>query len=406
MKRIFHIDLDAFFVAVERAHNPSLMGKPVVVGGEAESRGVVTCASYEARPYGLRAGMPLWKAHRLCPHAIFLTGRFHKYKEVSEGFIEILGSFSPFLEPLGLDEAFLDMTGFQSLYGPPADAAREIKTRVHKDLKVIASVGIASSKVAAKVASDYGKPDGLVEIPPGEDASFLSTLPVEQLPGVGAKTGVVLRTVLGVHTVGGLAQVSTPVLRRTFGVWGDLLHLWANGLDPSPVAPPGPPKSISRETTFIHDTGDRSFLLSTLRYLAERVGAELRQEKKRARGIVVKVRYADFETITRHCTIKVPAADDQTIFEAGAALLIKAIQERNVQLRLIGIGVADLVASTEQLAFFESPQKRAEQLSAVMDKIRSKYGFTSLQTGRTFRLGQQFSSDKRGYILKTACLSR
>ncbi len=406
MKRILHIDLDAFFVAVERVHNPSLVGKPVVVGGEAEGRGVVACASYEARVYGLRAGMPIWKARRLCPQAIFLAGSFHRYRKVSDGFMEILGSFSPFLEPLGLDEAFLDMTGFESLYGPLAGTAREIKGRIYRELKVTASVGIASSKVAAKVASDYNKPDGLMEIPPGGDAGFLSPLPVEQLPGVGAKTGEVLRTALGVYTVGELAQVSTPVLRRTFGVWGDLLHLWANGLDHSPVAPPGPPKSVSRETTFSQDTGDRSFLLATLRYLAERVGADLREEKKSARSIVVKVRYADFHTITRHCTLRVSAADDTTIFEAGSALLARALQERKMKVRLIGIGVADLAARTEQLAFFESPQRRAEQLSAVVDKIRSKYGFTSLQTGRTFRLGQQYLSDKSGYILKTACLSR
>ena len=391
MKRIFHIDLDAFFVAVERAHNPALVGKPVVVGGEAKARGVVTCASYEARWYGLKAGMPLWKAHRLCPHAIFLAGRFHRYKEVSDGFLEILGSFSPFLEPLGLDEAFMDMTGFESLYGPLANAAGGVKASIRRELKVTASVGIASSKVAAKVASDYGKPDGLVEISPGDDARFLSLLPVEQLPGVGAKTGVVLRTVLGVDAVGQLAQVSPPVLRRTFGAWGDLLHLWANGLDHSPVAAPGEPKSISRETTFVQDTGDRSFLLATLRYLAERVGAELRQGKKRARSIGVKVRYADFETITRRRTLNIPSADDQTIFETGAGLLIKALQERNEKVRLIGIGVAELEAGTEQLAFFECPQKRAEKLSVAMDKVRSKYGFTSLADGQDLSSGATVS---------------
>ena len=179
MKRIFHIDLDAFFVAVDWTINPSLIGKPVAVGVEPGSRVVVACASYEARVYGLKAGMPLSQAYRLCPHAIYLVGRYEHYERVSAQFREILGSFSPFLEPLGLDEAFVDMTGFESLYGAPINTAREIKERVRRELQVIASVGIASSKVVAKVASDYGKPDGLVEIPPGDDPRFIAPLPVE-----------------------------------------------------------------------------------------------------------------------------------------------------------------------------------------------------------------------------------
>ncbi len=406
MERIFHIDMDAFFVAVERALNPSLIGKPVAVGGEPGSRGVVACASYEARVYGLKAGMPLSQAYRLCPHAIFLVGRYEHYERVAAQFKDILGSFSPFLEPLGLDEAFVDMTGFESLYGPPINVAREIKDRVRRELEVIASVGIASSKVAAKVASDYGKPDGLVEIAPGEDARFLAPLPVEQLPGVGEKTARTLRGTLGIGTVGELAQLSAPVLHRNFGAWGDLLYLWSNGLDHSPVTAPKAPKSISRETTFLEDMADRPFLLGTLRYLAERVGAELRQEGKRARCVVVKVRYADFQTVTRHRTLELPVCHDEAIFDAGVALFLKALKERKERVRLIGIGVADLVPHTEQLTLLVRPEQRWESLSAAIDQVRHRHGFTSLQTGKTFRLGQRFPAERRGYVLKTACLSR
>ena len=393
-------------MAVERARDPSLVGKPVAVGGEPGSRGVVACASYEARVYGLKAGMSLSQAYRLCPQAVFLVGRYEHYAQASARFHEILGTFSPFLEPLGLDEAFVDMTGFESLYGPPVNAAREIKERVSQELKVTASVGIASSKVVAKVASDYGKPDGLVEIPPGDDPHFLAPLPVEELPGVGEKTAQKLRATLGISTVGELARVSTSVLHRTFGAWGHLLHLWANGLDHSPVTPTEPPKSIGRETTFPEDTADRSFLLGTLRYLAERVGAELRQEGKRARRVVVKLRYADFLTVTRHRTLELPICHDEAIFHAGTTLFLKALQERKGRVRLIGISVADLVLHTEQLTLLDRPEQRWERLSDTIDRIRYRHGFTSLQTGRTFLLGQRFPAERRGYVLKTACLSR
>lgn len=405
MRRIFHIDLDAFFVAVERALDPSLEGKPVVVGGLPGSRGVVACASYEARPYGLRAGMPLARAYRLCPHAVFLPGRFHKYQEVSSQFMEILGRYSPFLEPLGLDEAFMDMTGFESLYGSLVALARQIKATVRKELRIVASIGIASSKVAAKVASDYGKPDGLVEVPPGQDAAFLAPLPLRKLPGAGEKTGQVLQR-LGIGTIGELAQVPTVTLRRLFGAYGDMLHLWATGQDSSPVSPIPAPKSISRETTFPQDTRDLNFLLATIRYLGERVGAELRSEGKKARCVTVKVRYADFHTITRHHTLREPACHDEAIFQAGAALLGKALEERREKVRLVGIGVADLVEGTQQLSLWEGQAQRLERLCQAVDKVREKYGFTALETGRTLALGQLFPQDRRGYILKTSCLSR
>ena len=406
MRRIFHIDLDAFFVEVERAHDPSLIGRPVVVGGEANSRGVVTCASYEARPYGLRAGMPLTQAYRLCPHAIYLTGRYDRYAQVSRGFHDLLATFSPFIEPLGMDEAFVDMTGFESLYGPPSQVAREIKDRVRRDLKVIVSIGIASSKVVAKVSSDFGKPDGLVEIPPGMDARFLAPLAVGQLPGVGDKTAQTLKEVLGVETVGDMAALPPTALRRTFGAWGDLLHLWANGQDHSPVHGPEPPKSIGRETTFHQDSRDTSFLLATLRYLAERVGAELRQEGKKARCVSARVRFFDFQTMSHQRTLKTPVSHDQGIYEAAATIVLKTLNERKEKARLIGVSVSDLVPDAPQMTLFKAPEERLMNLSTTLDRVRDRYGFTSLQTGRTFLLAGHFPSERRGYILKTASLSR
>ena len=388
MNRIFHIDMDAFFVAVERTQDLSLVGKPVVVGGEPGKRGVVTCASYEARPYGLKAGMPLSQAQRLCPHAIFIPGRFRLYQEVSERFMDILASFSPFLEPLSLDEAYLDMTGFESIYGQPIAAASAIKENVHSQLGVVASIGIASSKVAAKVASDLEKPDGLVEVPSGEDARFLAPLSVKELPGIGSKTAHTLRQVLKVSTVGELAQVQSVVLHRVFGAWGDLLHLWANGSSSSPVSPPGPSKSISRETTFYEDVREQGVLLRTLRYLAEHICQELREGQRKAQCVTVKVRFADFSTVSRQVALKEPASDNQSVFQMGAQLLLGEVRERHLPVRLIGIGVSDLVERQEQLTLMEGPQQRMERLSLTMDSLRRKYGFTAIQTGCTFLMGR------------------
>ena len=402
MKRVFHIDLDAFFVEVERAHNPSLVGKPVVVGGKANgSRGVVTCASYEARPYGLRAGMPLSQAYRLCPGAVYLSGRYDHYAAVSQGFHQLLASYTPFVEPLGLDEAFMDMTGFESLYGPLRQVAQEIKRQVHRDLSVIASVGIASSKVVAKVASEYGKPDGLVEVPEGTDAGFLAPLPVRELPGVGEKTAQTLREVLGVKLVGDLAKVPPTALRGAFGARGDLLHLWANGQDHSPVHGPEPPQSIGRETTLRHDTGDLALLTSTLRYLTERVGADLRREAKRTRCVSVKVRFSDFKTVSHQTTLKTPLSHDQGIYNAGEAILLRTLKERKKLVRLIGISVSDLLPQVTQTALFDQEDQKFVNLSAAIDKVRDRYGFTSVQTGGILRLSGDLPTERRGQTFKT-----
>ncbi len=404
-RRIFHIDLDAFFVAVERALDPSLEGKPVAVGGEAGQRGVVTCASYEARPYGLRAGMPLAQAQRLCPHAIFIPGRFRHYQEVSQQFMDILAQYTPFVEPLGIDEAFLDMTGFESLYGPLESAARRIKEQVRRELRITASIGIASSKVVAKVASDRCKPDGLLEIPPGEDARFIAPLPIQELPGIGEKVGKKLEA-SGVSTVGQVAALHPTELRRMFGAWGDLLHLWARGQDHSPVSPLAPAKSISRETTFERDTLDMEVVRGMLRYLSERVGYALRMEGKLTRCVSLKLRYADFSTITRQQTLKRPSDTDEAIFDAIQQLLSKALKERREKVRLIGVGVSNLIPSEGQLALLRTQGLKDQDLSRAMDTIREKYGFNSVQRGLTFALRGHFPQEHGHFILKTASLSR
>ncbi len=301
-RQIMHIDLDAFFVSVEQVLNPDLKGKPVVVGGRPDRRGVVATASYEARAFGIHSAMPLITASRLCPQAIFIEGSFARYRDASQKFMAILADFSPYLEPLGLDEAYLDATGFESIHGSSRQMAESIRGRVNRELGLHASVGIATCKVVAKIASDLSKPDGLLVVPAGEEGSFLSKLPVDKLPGIGKKSEQILKG-LGVSTIGELAALPPHVLKTHFGAAGEIMRNQANGIDDRKVEPPGEVSSISRETTFGKDTRDNSLLEATLRYLGERVGGELRQQGKQARCVAIKLRYADFTTVTRQHTL-------------------------------------------------------------------------------------------------------
>jgi len=404
-RRIMHIDLDAFFVSVEQALNPKLKGKPVVVGGKPDRRGVVASASYEARAFGLHAGMPLVTARRLCPQAIFIEGSFTKYREASQRFMAILADFSPYLEPVSLDEAYLDVTGFESIHGSIHQMALAIKQRIKDEAGLPSSIGIAGCKVIAKIAAEQSKPDGLLDIAAGEERSFLAPLPIAKLPGVGEKTEGILNG-LGINTIGQLANMPLSALKGHFGVFGELLHRHANGIDDRKVEPPAAAKSISRETTFGQDTRDRPLLKATLGYLSERVGAELRQKGRQAGCVTLKLRYADFSTITRRHTLMKATDADQTIFNTGLKLLTTALSQEKQLVRLIGIGVSNLTEAGRQLDMLDSSAQKLEQLNKAIDRIRKKYGFTAIQTGRTLPLKDIFPAGDDGYTLHTPSLSR
>ena len=393
MRTIFHIDLDAFFVTVEQVLDPALRGKAVIVGGRPQSRGVVAAASYEARKYGVHSAMPLARAKQICPKAVFLAGNYRKYVEFSHKFMDILGDYTPSLQPGGLDEAYLDVSGCEN-FGSWRSLAMKIKQRITKETGLVASVGIAPCRVAAKVASDLSKPDGLIEVLPGEERVFLSPLPVRRLPGVGEKTGKVLK-IMGIETIGQLADMPDVLFRSRFGEGIAWLQQHARGIDNSPVEAYGEAKSISRETTFEKDTMDIAFLKANLRYFAEKLGAELREEGKNARTVTLKLRYSDFETVNHSSTARESTNLDDTIFQSAVRLLDKTLGNRFKPVRLIGLEVSHFTGRETQLSFFDAEAKRLEQLDRAIDQVRDKYGFDAIQTGYTLDLKQKYGDKMR-----------
>jgi DNA polymerase-4 len=377
---ILHIDLDAFFVSVERTFNPELKDKPVIVGGDPDSRGVVSSASYEARPFGIHAGMPLSAARRLCRQAVLIRADFPRYRDASSRFMEILADFSPDMEPLGLDEAYLDVTGCEEPYGSAVEIARAVKQRINKELGLTASVGIATCKVVAKIASALCKPDGLLQVLPGQEQAFLNPLPIDKLPGVGQKTEQSFNE-MGITTIGELAILPVGAVKRRFGAVGAALRSHARGIDDREVAPSGAAKSLSQELTFARDTLDRGFLEANLHNLCHQVCQELRSQNKTARCVAIKLRYSDFQTITRQETLKQASDVTQVLFATAKQLLGKTLVQQRKPLRLIGIRLSGLVSHNKQLSMFDSRAQKPERLDKAMDRIRGKYGPAAIKTG-------------------------
>ncbi|NDY41642.1 DNA polymerase IV [Dissulfurirhabdus thermomarina] len=374
LRCIVHLDMDAFFASVEALDRPELRGRPVIVGGTGP-RGVVAAASYEARRHGVHSAMPMTRARRLCPGAVVLPPRAARYREVSRAVFEIFRSFTPLVEPVSIDEAFLDLTGTEALHGPPAAAAAEIRRRVRGETGLTVSAGVAPNKLLAKIASDLGKPDGLVVVPPGREQEFLDPLPVGRIWGVGEVTRRVLGR-MGVRTVRDLRALDREGLVRRFGAAGHRLYLRARGRDASPVAPPGPPKSVGREETFPRDLRGEAALRPVLLRLAGEVGRRLRRRGLAGRTVVLKVRFGDFSTVTRSVTLPAPVDDDGAVFHAGLELLGRVPPERPV--RLLGLTVTGFgpEGAWRQLSLFGGPGAAAsrEALNRALDRLRERYG--------------------------------
>ena len=376
---ILHVDLDAFFAAVEQRDRPELRGRPVVVGvGGPHDRGVVSAASYEARRYGVHSAMPLRTASRLCPEAVFVPVRGSVYAAVSREVMGILRRYTPALEQISIDEAFLDVAGSELLFGPPSAMARDIKRNIVREVGLTASVGVATTKLVAKVASDLQKPDGLVLVAPGTEAEFLAPLPISRLWGVGPKTAGSLAE-LGVRTIGDLAALPEDLLARRFGRQGPILRQRARGVDPSPVSAGDRARSVSHEHTFDVDTSDLEVLERTLLALSEGVAGRLRAGGVRARTVSVKVRDSSFRTTARQRTLG--HATDQTEVVFAAALDLARPQLRGIRVRLLGVAASHL-DDDDQLAFFDSTDERQRRATAAADAIRRRYGAGAILRAR------------------------
>jgi DNA polymerase-4 len=366
MRAILHVDMDAFYASVEQRDDPSLRGKPLAVGGSSR-RGVVCAASYEARPFGVRSALPMARALRLCPDLIVVPPRFERYSEVSEQVFSVFHEFTPEVEGLSLDEAFLDVTRSVALHGSPVEQAREIKRRIRERLGLTASVGLAEVKFAAKVASDLRKPDGLVVVPEGGVREFLAPLPASRLWGVGPKTEQVLLH-MGLRRIGDVAAADPAWLERELGSTGPWLRDLALGIDPRPVESDREAKSIGAEETFEDDlTGDALFPFIHEQSL--RVAARLRRAGLRARSVHLKVKYADFRIATRQATLAEPTDDGARIFRVAQGLLT-AVEPRPV--RLTGVHVSGL--GKAQLALLDAPAQRRSRLNASLDRIAERFG--------------------------------
>jgi DNA polymerase-4 len=377
-RAILHVDLDAFFAAVEQRDRPELRGRPVIVGGDPRARGVVSAASYEARAFGVHSAMPLRTAGVLCPNGVFLPVDGAKYRRASGQVMEILGRFTPLLEQVSIDEAFLDVAGSEALFGPPEAIARRIKAEVREEVGLTASVGVATTKLVAKIASDLRKPDGLVVVPPGEEAAFLAPLPIRRLWGVGEQT----RTVLaehGVRTIGDLAALPVDVLVRRLGAHGAALHDRAQGIDPSPVTGDVAAKSVSHEHTFDVDTADADVIERTLLALAEGVASRLRAGHVRAATVQVKVRDSAFTTVTRQRTLPEPTDLADPIFRTALELARPEVRGRRI--RLLGVGAHGLGEPT-QLGLFADEDPRRRKAVEAQDEIRRRYGSRALTRAR------------------------
>ncbi len=349
-RAIVHLDLDAFYAAVEMLENPGLVGKPILVGGRPESRGVVAAASYAAREYGVHSAMPMYQAVRLCPRAVVLPPRFDLYRDYSSRVMAILYETTAVIEKMSIDEAYLDLTGQVGQWQEAVAVARRLQDRVRKEVGLSASLGVATNKLVAKVASDHDKPGGLTVVLPGEEREFLRPLPVEVIWGIGPVTGEKLAR-RGVTTVGDLARLSGPELTASFGEHGAAMARRARGIDRRPVVTEHERKSVSRERTFGQDLQELEALKEQLWKLSQSVAQRLARAGVAAGTIAIKLRYDDFETLTRQMSLDVPTGDALRIYRAALVLLTQA-WEYGRPVRLLGVGGADLVPPTGQMSLF------------------------------------------------------
>jgi DNA polymerase-4 len=377
MSLIFHLDLDAFFVSVERILDPSLEGKPVIVGADPRGRGVVAACSYEARKYGLHSAMPIRTAYGLCPGGIYIRGHHTKYSEYSEAVGKLLAKYAPVIKQASIDEFTMDFTGCEKIYGPPEQLASLLQKEIWDELHLPASIGVASSKIIAKIASDFRKPKGITVVPLGGEKEFLAPLPVEKIPGVGKSTLERLNR-KGIFYVRDIAERPSEYLTANLGKWGLFLWQVANGHASGIIAPHQEQKSISKENTFHNDVGDMEFIEASMFELTGKICQSLRDLKMTATTVSVKLRYSDFHTVQCQRTIHA-TRDDKTVYEEAVEMFRELYSQKKL-VRLIGVKLSNLRSTEQGVLFFEGNYKRESMLDAV-GSIRQKYSYDSLSLG-------------------------
>ena len=381
---ILHVDMDCFFVSVELLEHPELRGKPVVVGGRPDQRGVVSSASYEARKYGIHSAMPLRTAGRLCPHATFIDGHHEKYSEWSDRVASILAKFSPIVEMTSIDEAYLDLGGTERLHGPPLAAADKVLRSITQSTALPCSGGLATTRLVAKVASDQAKPRGLVWVAPGMEARFLAPLPIRKIPGIGEVTERALRA-LGIENVEELAAHRQEQLEKIFGQWGTALYRKARGGDSYEFLIDAEPKSISHNHTFAEDTNEVATMESLLSHLSQKASKRLREAGLSSRTLTLTIRYAGFQTYTRSRSVEEPVRLDADIF-AIFLELFREHRDPERKVRLLGVALSGLFHGAEQLDLLEADRReKLERLTKAADQLRDKFGFGSVQFGSSLR---------------------
>lgn len=385
MRKIIHVDMDAFFASVEELDDPGLRGKAVIVSGSPEGRGVVSSASYEARRYGVHSAMPITRARKLCPQAVFVEARIERYAEVAQELLGIFKKYTPLVEPASLDEAYLDVTDTEAIFGGAENIGREIKRRIREEIGLTASIGIGPNKFLAKLASDLRKPDGFVVIKDEEKEEVLRDLPVSKILGVGRATENRLHK-LGIHTIGDLRALPLEALVEEFGRWGEGLYYLSRGVDESPVVTDWEPKSTGRSVTFERDIKDYGVIRRQLYQLTEEVTSTLRDMGLRAKTITIKIRYSNFKTITRSTTVDTPTDLTETIWRYVDALLRERVDLEDKAVRLVGVTLSNLtVAETlEQLHLFQDQEVKAPSAlggQEATDQIKEKLGEGSIKKG-------------------------
>ncbi|MDQ1406540.1 MAG: polymerase [Acidobacteriaceae bacterium] len=390
---ILHVDMDAFFVSVELLERPELRGKPVVVGGRPDQRGVVTAASYEARKFGIQSAMPLRTAGRLCPHAIFLDGHHSKYTQWSDRVSTILTNFSPVVEMVSIDEAYLDLAGTERLHGPPLAAADKLLRNITRTTGLPCSGGLASTRLVAKVASDQGKPRGLVWVPAGSEERFLAELPVRKIPGIGKVTERALRA-MGIETVEQIGAQAQEKLEKIFGQWGTALYRKARGGDSYEFVVDAEPKSISQNHTFNEDTDDSAALTAVLSHLSQKACKRLREAGLATSTLTLTIRYAGFDTHTRSKSLGESTALDAGINAVFQELLQKHRDQRR-KVRLLGVSLSNFSHGGEQLDLLQAERReKLQKLTQATDRLRDKFGFTKVQFGGSLRRSDSKPEDR------------